>query len=99
MYTSFYNLKKRPFQLSADPEFIWLGKQHKEALDILKQGVLDNEGFLLITGDVGTGKTTLINTLIQKHVISNISNQLLTRLYPEKTCPVVLEIINASGHL
>ena len=65
MYTSFYNLKKKPFQLSADPEFIWLGKQHKEALDILKQGVLDNEGFLLITGDVGTGKTTLINTLIQ----------------------------------
>ena len=65
MYTSFYNLKKKPFQLSADPEFIWLGKQHREALDTLKQGVLDNEGFLLITGDVGTGKTTLINTLIQ----------------------------------
>lgn len=64
MYTSFYNLKKKPFQLSADPEFIWLGKQHKEALDTLKYGVLDNEGFLLITGDVGTGKTTLIHTLI-----------------------------------
>jgi len=64
MYTSFYNFKKKPFQLSADPEFIWLGKQHKEALDTLKYGVLDNEGFLLITGDVGTGKTTLINTLI-----------------------------------
>ena len=65
MYTSFYKLKTKPFQLSSDPDFMWLGKQHKEALATLKYGVLDNEGFLLLTGDVGTGKTTLINTLIQ----------------------------------
>lgn len=65
MYTSFYKLKTKPFQLSSDPHFMWLGKQHKEALATLKYGVLDNEGFLLLTGDVGTGKTTLINTLIQ----------------------------------
>ncbi len=44
---------------------MWLGKQHKEALATLKYGILDNKGFLLLTGDVGTGKTTLINTLIQ----------------------------------
>jgi general secretion pathway protein A len=65
MYTSFYKLKAKPFQISADPDFMWLGEKHQEALATLKYGVLDNKGFLLLTGDVGTGKTTLINTLIQ----------------------------------
>jgi general secretion pathway protein A len=64
MYTSFYNLKSKPFQISSDPSFIWLGEKHREALATLRYGVLDNKGFLLLTGDVGTGKTTLINTLI-----------------------------------
>jgi len=63
MYESFYNLTEKPFQISTDPKFLWLGEKHKEALAILKYGVLDNKGFLLITGDVGTGKTTLINEL------------------------------------
>lgn len=65
MYTSFYNLNKKPFQISSDPAFMWFGEKHKEALATLKYGILDNKGFLLLTGDVGTGKTTLINTLIQ----------------------------------
>ncbi|MCD4675149.1 MAG: AAA family ATPase [Desulfobacula sp.] len=65
MYTSFYKLKTKPFQISSDPDFMWLGEKHQEALATLKYGVLDNKGFLLLTGDVGTGKTTLINSLIQ----------------------------------
>jgi len=65
MYTSFYNLNKKPFQISSDPKFMWFGEKHKEALATLKYGILDNKGFLLLTGDVGTGKTTLINALIQ----------------------------------
>jgi general secretion pathway protein A len=65
MYTSFYNLTKKPFQISSDPSFMWMGEKHREALAVLKYGILDNKGFLLLTGDVGTGKTTLINTLIQ----------------------------------
>lgn len=64
MYTTYYNLKAKPFQTSSDPDFIWLGEKHKEALATLTYGVLDNKGFMLLTGDVGTGKTTLINTLI-----------------------------------
>jgi len=63
MYESFYNLTEKPFKISTDPKFLWLGEKHKEALAILKYGVMDNKGFLLITGDVGTGKTTLINAL------------------------------------
>lgn len=65
MYKSFYNLSKKPFQISSDPAFMWLGEKHKEALATLKYGILDNKGFLLLTGDVGTGKTTLINALVQ----------------------------------
>lgn len=65
MYRSFYNLKFKPFQTSSDPDFLWLGDKHREALATLRYGILDNKGFLLLTGDVGTGKTTLINTLIK----------------------------------
>ena len=64
MYRSFFNLKSKPFQISSDPAFLWLGEKHKEALATLRYGIMDNKGFLLLTGDVGTGKTTLINTLI-----------------------------------
>ncbi len=65
MYLSHYNLKTKPFLISTDPKFLWLGEKHKEALATLKYGTLDNKGFLLLTGDVGTGKTTLINALIE----------------------------------
>jgi general secretion pathway protein A len=65
MYLSFYQLKHKPFQISTDPNFLWLGEKHGEALATLKYGILDNKGFLLLTGDVGTGKTTLINTLLR----------------------------------
>ncbi len=63
MYRDFYGLKSKPFRISSDPAFLWLGENHKEALATLRYGILDNKGFLLLTGDVGTGKTTLINTL------------------------------------
>ena len=64
MYLDFYKLHLKPFQISTDPRFLWLGEKHKEALAVLKYGILDNKGFLLLTGDVGTGKTTLLNALI-----------------------------------
>ncbi len=64
MYLSYYHLTCKPFQISSDPKFLWLGEKHKEAFAILKYGILDNKGFLLLTGDVGTGKTTLINALV-----------------------------------
>ena len=78
MYLAHYDLKEKPFQISTDPKFIWLGENHKETLAILEYGVLDNKGFLLITGDVGTGKTTLINALLQRLgqdiIVANITN-------------------------
>ncbi len=65
MYEAYYNLKAMPFQITTDPRFLWLGEKHSEALATLKYGIMENKGFLLLTGDVGTGKTALINQLIK----------------------------------
>ena len=64
MYLSYYQLDRKPFQISSDLNFLWLGDKHKEALAVLRYALMDNKGFLLLTGDVGTGKTTLINALV-----------------------------------
>lgn len=72
MYRSFYKLTEKPFQITTDPRFLWLGEKHQEAFATLKYGILDDRGFLLLTGDVGTGKTTLINALaksLNSHVL------------------------------
>ncbi|MCF8026070.1 MAG: AAA family ATPase, partial [Desulfobacteraceae bacterium] len=55
-----------PFQINTDPRFLWLGEKHKEALSVLRYGVQENLSFLLLTGDVGTGKTTLVNSLLER---------------------------------
>src|SRR5210317_1239351 len=67
MYLTHYNLRIMPFETSPDPEFIWMGEKHKEALASLKYGIQENKGFLLLTGDIGTGKTTLINCLLNEN--------------------------------
>ena len=63
MYLKHYNLTSKPFEINPDPKFLWLGKKHKEALAAMKYGILHNKGFISLTGNVGTGKTTLVNTL------------------------------------
>jgi general secretion pathway protein A len=65
MYLAHYNLKERPFSISPDSRFLWLSEKHKEGLANLKYGVMENKGFLVLTGDIGTGKTLLINSLIR----------------------------------
>jgi general secretion pathway protein A len=66
MYLSHYNLDQKPFEITTDPAFIWLGEKHTEALATLEYGIQENKGFLLLTGDVGTGKTLLINSLLKR---------------------------------
>jgi type II secretory pathway predicted ATPase ExeA len=61
MYLTHYNLTLKPFEESPDPRFFWLSEKHKEALASLKYGIQENKAFILINGDIGTGKTSLIN--------------------------------------
>lgn len=65
MYQSFYKLDVPPFQITSDPKFLWLGTKYREGLNALEYGLLDNAGVLVLTGDIGTGKTTLVNMLLQ----------------------------------
>jgi len=65
MYEEYYNLKAKPFRLSPDPRFFYSSRGHKRALAYLRYGIRQGEGFIIITGDVGTGKTLLVSTLFQ----------------------------------
>ena len=64
MYTDFYKLKEKPFNITADPTFFFLSNQHKEALASLMYGIKEKKGIMQLTGEVGTGKTTLCRTLM-----------------------------------
>jgi general secretion pathway protein A len=66
MYESFFKLKKKPFELVPDPAFIYLSRSHKKALTYLDYGIRERVGFILLTGEVGSGKTTLIRDLLNK---------------------------------
>ncbi len=66
MYTAFYGLREKPFALSPDPRFLYLAGSHREALAHLLYGIEQGEGFISVTGEVGTGKTTLCRTLLER---------------------------------
>jgi len=64
MYDEYYRFKQKPFSIAPDPAFLYLSERHREALAHLMYGLRTDGGFVLITGEVGTGKTTLIRSLI-----------------------------------
>ena len=65
MYQEFFSLKEQPFSISPDPDFLFLSDRHKEALAHLMYGLQGNGGFVLLTGEVGTGKTTVCRALLE----------------------------------
>src|SRR5277367_504909 len=65
MYKTFYNLKRNPFEITPDPSFLFPTKRHNEALAALYYGVRRHKGFVVLTGEVGTGKTLLLRCLLQ----------------------------------
>jgi len=64
MYTSYFGLKENPFNLTPDPRYLFLSRKHQEALSHLRYGIKERKGFILITGKIGTGKTTLLRSLL-----------------------------------
>jgi general secretion pathway protein A len=64
VYREFYGLIRPPFEMTPDPAFLYLGETHQEGLATLVYGVRERKGFVLLTGEVGTGKTTLLHSLL-----------------------------------
>jgi general secretion pathway protein A len=64
MYKDFFSLREEPFSLTPDPRFLYMTVQHQEALNHLLYGIREHKGFILLTGEVGTGKTTLCRALL-----------------------------------
>ena len=64
MYTSHFQLRENPFSLTPDPKYLFLSRQHREALNHLIYGIKEKKGFIVITGGIGTGKTTLSRALL-----------------------------------
>lgn len=79
MYTGYYGFTTKPFQLTPDPRFFFGSSTHSRALAYLRYGLSQSEGFIVITGDIGTGKTTLVKSLFQELDTSQIiAAQLVT---------------------
>ena len=91
MYESFYKLTGKPFQLSPDPRFFFGSRGHKRAMSYLRYGLSQGEGFIVITGGVGTGKTTLVRALFEDLAKENIvaAQLVTTHLEAEDTLRMV----------
>ncbi|MDP3086380.1 MAG: XrtA-associated ATPase [Rubrivivax sp.] len=91
MYEAFYGLSSKPFQLNPDPNFFFGSKQHRRAKAYLEYGVSRNEGFIVITGEIGAGKTTVLRSLIDGLHGSNVitGHLVTTQLGAEDTLRMV----------
>ena len=77
MYTKFYGLKEVPFNLTPNPRFYYAGVKHMEALSTLIYAISERKGFVVVTGDIGSGKTTICRTLLSK-LSSKVKTALIT---------------------
>jgi general secretion pathway protein A len=109
MYLNFYKLKKQPFHITPDPEFLYLSPSHKEAMSAIIYGITQKKGFVAITGAVGVGKTTILRSYLEttdkKHLkliyIFNTKltfKELVTTIYQELGLQIegtgILEMVN-----
>jgi len=77
MYTAFFGLQKLPFNLTPDPEFLFPFPKHQEALAGLRYAILGRKGFVVLTGDAGTGKTTLLSAVISQLPTGKVLSSIL----------------------
>lgn len=98
MYESFFKLAKKPFDLLPNPDFLFLGKSHKRVSMYLDYGIRERAGFILLTGGIGSGKTTIIRDLIKKKdgrmVLSKIFN---TKVNSEQLLAMINDDFGLSG--
>ncbi len=92
MYLSFYGLTEKPFSITPDPRYLYLGGRHAEALAHLVYGITEAGGFIQLTGEVGTGKTTVIRSLLaRKPEDSEIALILNPRMQPAEFVLTICE--------
>jgi len=91
MYRDFFGLQKLPFNLTPDPEFLYLPQKHREALAGLTYAVMERKGFVVLTGDAGTGKTTLMNSVLSRLPAERVESSFL--LNPTLTPSEFLETV------
>jgi general secretion pathway protein A len=90
MYENYYGLTSKPFQLTPDPSFFYGSKWHKRAMSYLQYGLSQAEGFIVITGDIGTGKTTIANSLLDQMQDDIVAAQIVTpKLSPDELVKMV----------
>lgn len=90
MYESYYGLTAKPFQLTPDPSFFFASKGHKRAMSYLQYGLSQGEGFIVITGGIGTGKTTIANSLLAEIADDIVAGQIVTpKLDPDELVKMV----------
>lgn len=90
MYEHYYGLNSKPFQLTPDPSFFFASKWHKRAMSYLQYGLSQAEGFIVITGDIGTGKTTIANSLLNDIQDDIMAAQIVTpKLSPDELVKMV----------
>jgi general secretion pathway protein A len=100
MYEEFYGLKERPFTLVPDPSYLFLGSQHKLARAYLEYGIKERMGFVVLTGEVGTGKTTLIKSLLrEKESRQRVGVLYQTSVEAEDLLDVLLKEFEVRGHI
>lgn len=98
MYENFFNLRIKPFELVPNPEFLFMSKSHKKAIVYLDYGIKEHAGFILITGEVGSGKTTIVRNLLKnldgRVTLSKIFN---TKVTSEQLIAMVNEDFGLDG--
>src|SRR5262245_12634219 len=91
MYTEFFGLQKLPFNLTPDPSFLFLPAKHRESLAGLIYSILERKGFVVLSGDAGTGKTTLINSVLNRLPAGRVESSMI--LNPTLTASEFLESV------
>ncbi len=83
MYLEYFGLKEKPFSLSPDPKYLFYSRSHKEALAQMIYAASQDTGFMVLTGEVGTGKTILIHALMKQFPAYNFANIAHSAANPE----------------
>lgn len=91
MYTAFYGLREKPFSLTPNPRFLYLADSHREAMAHLLYGLEQGEGFIVVTGEVGTGKTTICRSLLER---IEGDSEIAILFNPSRTAHELLQSIN-----